>query len=227
MYSIIEKASILKPILKFSLIYSRLISQRNRILKSIRGYSNIDGWLTENEAIGLYQISKKLPKNATIVEIGTWQGKSTYCIAKGVKSGRVYAIDPFNADGGYDKASETEYKIRKEGVSLIENFKTNMNNLKVLKKITIKEGYSYNFHNDFQKIDFLFIDGDHSIDGCKRDFDLYSHKVTNGGFIAFHDYHLDRSELGPTYVINKYVIKSDDFIFFKQFDSLWVGKKIT
>jgi predicted O-methyltransferase YrrM len=37
------------------------------------------------------------------------------------------------------------------------------------------------------KIDFLFIDGDHSYRGVKRDFELYSPLVRKGGIVAFHD----------------------------------------
>jgi predicted O-methyltransferase YrrM len=38
-----------------------------------------------------------------------------------------------------------------------------------------------------EKVDFIFIDGDHSHDGVKRDFELYSPLVRKGGIIAFHD----------------------------------------
>ena len=37
------------------------------------------------------------------------------------------------------------------------------------------------------KLDFLFIDGDHSYEGVKRDFEMYSPLVRKGGIIAFHD----------------------------------------
>lgn len=36
-------------------------------------------------------------------------------------------------------------------------------------------------------IDFLFIDGDHSYDGVKRDFEMYAPLVRAGGLVAFHD----------------------------------------
>jgi len=36
-------------------------------------------------------------------------------------------------------------------------------------------------------IDFLFIDGDHSYEGVKKDFEMYSSLVRKGGIIAFHD----------------------------------------
>ncbi|MGO9831532.1 MAG: class I SAM-dependent methyltransferase [Myxococcaceae bacterium] len=36
-------------------------------------------------------------------------------------------------------------------------------------------------------IDFLFIDGDHTYAGVKRDFEMYSPLVRRGGLVAFHD----------------------------------------
>ena len=38
-----------------------------------------------------------------------------------------------------------------------------------------------------RSIDFLLIDGDHSYEGVKRDWELYEPLVTPGGLIAFHD----------------------------------------
>lgn len=36
-------------------------------------------------------------------------------------------------------------------------------------------------------IDFLFIDGDHTYEGVKQDFEMYSGLVSDGGVVAFHD----------------------------------------
>jgi hypothetical protein len=195
-------------------------------LKAIDQFRDLDGWLTENEALGLYSVASKLPGNSTVVEIGSWQGKNTYCISKGLRSGKIYAIESFNADGGFDVESEKLYLQKRGDTDLLENFKKNMQQLRVLKKIIIKKGYSYQFHEDFNKLNFLFIDGDHSIEGCKPDFDLYSSKIVPGGYIAFHDYYEERGELGPTYVIKNLVLKSKKFKFFKQSDTLWVANKI-
>lgn len=45
-------------------------------------------------------------------------------------------------------------------------------------------------------IDFLFIDGDHSYEGVKKDFEMYAPLVKKGGVIVFHDalYHADKTE---------------------------------
>jgi predicted O-methyltransferase YrrM len=38
-----------------------------------------------------------------------------------------------------------------------------------------------------EKLDFLFIDGDHTYEGVKKDFEMYSPLVRGGGIVAFHD----------------------------------------
>jgi len=38
-----------------------------------------------------------------------------------------------------------------------------------------------------RKYDLLFIDGDHSYEGIKKDFEMYSPLVREGGIVAFHD----------------------------------------
>jgi predicted O-methyltransferase YrrM len=38
-----------------------------------------------------------------------------------------------------------------------------------------------------QKLDFLFIDGDHSYAGVRADFEMYSPLLRKGGLLAFHD----------------------------------------
>ena len=38
-----------------------------------------------------------------------------------------------------------------------------------------------------EKVDFLFIDGDHTYEGVKKDFEMYSPFVRIGGIVALHD----------------------------------------
>ena len=192
-------------------------------IQCIEGYKEIDGWLSEKEAYGLYYIASKINSNGIIVEIGSWKGKSTYCLAKGLKNGKIYAIDPFNAIG--ESGSKEIYEQNKGNIPLYEQFKSKMLHLGVLSKIEPLQGYSNQFIKEFSKIDFLFIDGDHSIAGCDHDYLNYSPLVSIGGFIAFHDYDPNRDELGPTWVIKNRVINNPDFKFLKLYDSLWVAQK--
>lgn len=200
---------------------------KNRIIKNyifhISEFKNIEGWLTDKEAYGLYSIARQVKNNGIIVEIGSWKGKSTYCIAKGLKNGKIFAIDPFNADG--EPGSKETYEETKGDIPLIEQFKTTMNRHSLLNKIEILKGYSSQFIDKFIQIDFLFIDGNHSIEGCDFDYLNYSPLIKKSGFIALHDYYPQREDLGPTWVIKNRLQNDTNFKFIRQFDSLWVARK--
>jgi predicted O-methyltransferase YrrM len=46
-----------------------------------------------------------------------------------------------------------------------------------------------------ERLDYLFIDGDHTYEGVKKDFEMYSPLVRSGGLVAFHDVAEHRREL--------------------------------
>ncbi len=48
-------------------------------------------------------------------------------------------------------------------------------------------------------VDFLFIDGDHTYQGVKKDFEMYAPLVKSGGIIAFHDAALKDNPLVEVY----------------------------
>ena len=56
----------------------------------------------------------------------------------------------------------------------------------VLKTTTEKAYYEYFIKRDI-KIDMLWIDADHSYEGIKQDFDLYSQIMSDNGIIIIHD----------------------------------------
>ncbi len=69
------------------------------------------------------------------------------------------------------------------------------------------------------ELDFLFIDGDHSYEGVREDFMMYSPLVREGGLIAFHDIaesggsrevHRLWSELKPNYRHREFIHVTGD-----------------
>lgn len=48
---------------------------------------------------------------------------------------------------------------------------------------------------DGRSVDFLFIDGDHTYEGVKADFELYSPLVRKNGYVGFHDIVHHRTDL--------------------------------
>ena len=59
------------------------------------------------------------------------------------------------------------------------------------------------FNNE--QIDFLFIDGDHTYEGVKRDYEMYSPLVRKGGIVAFHD--IGQNEQGGVHHVWNDVVK--------------------
>ena len=55
-----------------------------------------------------------------------------------------------------------------------------------LTDLTFIEDANKNILND-KKVDFLFIDGDHTYQGVKKDFEIYCSLVKKDGIIGFHD----------------------------------------
>jgi predicted O-methyltransferase YrrM len=197
---------------------------RNRLIRfKIRHFKDIEGWLSLREGVALYRFSSLLPKGSIIVEIGSWKGKSTYCLARGLKEGKVFAIDPF--DGSGEESSEKVYMANRGDRPIVEQFINNMQDLKVLDRITTIVGLSSQFVGMFEKIDFLFIDGNHSIEACDFDYSNFSRYLVSGGYLAMHDFDRSRSNLGPTWVVENRVLNSSEYRFIGLFDSLWVGQK--
>jgi predicted O-methyltransferase YrrM len=165
-----------------------------------------------------------LPSGSTIVEIGSWKGKSTYCLAKGVRSGgKIIAIDPFDASG--EPESAKLYRKVQSNEPLFDHFKNNMQRLGVAEKVQPLRGFSYQFVSEVEDINLLFIDGDHSIEGCQFDYSHYTPRLLKNGFLLLHDYDPNRKNLGPTWVIENEIVPSNQYKYLGLFDSLWVGMK--
>lgn len=83
------------------------------------------------------------------------------------------------------KFSYKSFASQRQKIHLIQADSHNPSTIKVVKDILYG-----------RKIDFLFIDGDHSYEGVKKDFQVYGKFVKHGGIIAFHDIVLHPPETG-------------------------------
>jgi len=194
------------------------------LLPSIHNYEGIGGFLSPLEASHLCFFASLLPSTAVIVEIGSWKGKSTYCLAQGLKRGVINAVDPFDASGTGEDS--TTYEQGRGLEPLVEQFKRNLEPHIKSGQVVPCVGPSRDFVGKFPQIDLLFIDGDHSVEGCQFDFQNFAPHLTLGGYLLFHDYRRWKPEAGPTHVVHSHVMPSDQFEWMGTFDTLWVGKKI-
>jgi len=145
--------------------------------------AGIDGWLTDREVEFLFRMARRCPPQAAILEIGSFKGKSTVCLAKGSQAGpqaKVYALDPH--------VGSIEQSLWLGGGSSLEEFKRNIAQAGVDDLVVPIVKTSQAAAEGWDKpIGFLWIDGDHSYKGATLDFALFSRWVVEGGTIAFHD----------------------------------------
>ena len=151
--------------------------------KDIKG---ISGWLTQNEAEFLYREAKKTSNKYSVVEIGSWKGRSTVCLGLGVKDGnnvKVYAIDPHK-----DTTEHKTWSGKADIYDTYDIFLANIKNAGISEYIMPIRSTSEKAAPDFKKpIAFLFVDGSHHFNHVKLDYELWFPKLITGGTIAFHD----------------------------------------
>ena len=126
-----------------------------RFIKGVRG------WLAPAEAEALFEAAKSCTGRGVIVEIGSWKGKSTICLARGSQAGAclaVYAIDR-HTDRSY------------------EAFQRNITRAGVADRVHPIRSRSQDAADGFSEpVELLFVDGAHaealvreaSKSGCRR-----------------------------------------------------------
>ncbi|KUK16874.1 class I SAM-dependent methyltransferase [Thermococcus sibiricus] len=133
------------------------------------------------EIIELLKIlSKRKPK--VVLEIGTANGGTLFLFTRvASKDATLISVDLPGGrfGGGYPDWKVPLYKafaLPTQEFHLIRADSHNPETLEAIKEIL-----------NGMKVDFLFIDGDHTYEGVKADFEMYSPLVRKGGIIAFHD----------------------------------------
>jgi predicted O-methyltransferase YrrM len=125
-------------------------------------------------------LAKRKPK--FVLEIGTAGGGTLFLFARvSSPDAMIISIDLPGGQfgGGYPKWRIPLYKsfaTHEQNIFLIGEDSHMLSTLNMAKTVL-----------EERRLDFLFIDGDHTYDGVKMDFELYSSLADKGCMIAFHD----------------------------------------
>lgn len=117
-----------------------------------------------------------------VIEIGTAKGGTLFMLARAAASdAHLISVDlPYGEfGGGYSPIRIPIYKSfarDQQRISLVRGNSHDPASLLQVQK-----------HLSGEHVDLLFIDGDHTYEGVKQDFLLYSQLVRPGGMIALHD----------------------------------------
>jgi len=125
----------------------------------------------------LVELIKLRPR--VIVEIGAGRGGTSWAWSKLASVNLMVTIDLPDGPWGGENKPETFRYIGDNTYAVHHYLAGNSRSDEIrLQLLEILKG---------RDIDFLFIDGDHSYEGVKADYEIYSPLVGKGGLIAFHD----------------------------------------
>ena len=186
---------------------SRLPTDLHQVIENaLRLSRNVHGFLAENELGFLGTLAACTPAEGAIVEIGSFKGKSTVMLATVAAyygAGPVVAIDP------HEGFAYLGPNVPQEPPTF-DTFLASIKSAGIEHEVEVKRAYSRDAAKDWNRpIRVLWIDGDHSYQGCKEDFDLFAPYLADGAVIAFHDT-LNSFE-GPIRVFVEDILRSDRF----------------
>jgi predicted O-methyltransferase YrrM len=163
-------------------------------------------------------IQSKLPKY--VLEIGTSNGGTLFLLSRvATEDACMISIDlPLGAyGGGYPAWKRPFYKSFAQKDQTIRLIRADSHEPATQEKVAaILQA---------NKIDLLFIDGDHTYGGVKKDFEMYEPLVKDGGMIVLHDIVPHRQEhgCGVDRYWNEIKKKEEYHEFVENKDQQWAG----
>lgn len=148
-----------------------------------RAARGISGWLTHREAAFLYEAARAVPRGGKIVEIGSFLGRSTVCLAHGSRAGnsaQIVAVDPH--------IGSPKHAHLLQCTDTWPHFLANLAQAGVADLVHAVHATSRDAAPGVPgPVDFLFVDGSHDLDDVRTDIECWLPKLRPGGVIAFHD----------------------------------------
>jgi predicted O-methyltransferase YrrM len=140
-----------------------------------------------------------------VVELGVYEGSSAVVLARAMAPGsELVLVDPYSADtrwaalpqGAWANATATRLAVNRAR-------RTGDATVRWILQRSQDVGRSW----IGGPVDLVFIDGDHSYEACREDWEMWGSHVAPGGFAAFHDARAGQpgglGAPGPTQVVDE------------------------
>lgn len=169
--------------------------------------ADVEGWMSPGQGSTLYDAGLRCPANGTIVEIGSFRGRSTIVLAAAADpSVTVFAIDPH---AGNDRGPQEIDGFADEAADDHAVFNSNLASAGVTDRVTHLRSFSDDALADVQgNIDVLYIDGAHRYTPALADIRAWGDRVGPGGTMLIHD---SFSSIGVTLAILRSLVFGSTF----------------
>jgi len=165
--------------------------------EALAAVRDVDGWMSPDQAERLYRAAAGTHAGDTIVEIGSFRGRSTVVLASAAPAGvQIVAIDPHAGNDrgpqeldGFAAAAATDHDI----------FNANLAAAGVTDRVRHVRAFSDKAHADVTgEVAVLYVDGAHRYAPARTDIRDWGARVVPGGTLLIHD---SFSSIGVTLAI--------------------------
>lgn len=163
----------------------------DQVLASV---AEVDGWMTPGQARTLWDCGRAVKPGGTVVEIGSFRGRSLIVLAKAVSQasaagsgGRSVELVSIEPHAGNDRGPQEFEGFHEEASEDHEVFNANLERARVRGKVRHVRKYSHEAMAEVAAdIDLLYIDGAHDYRSVVRDL-RWVRWVRPGGTVLVHD----------------------------------------
>lgn len=181
-----------------------------------RTVADVEGWMTPGQARKLWDCSRAVPAGGTVVEIGSFRGRSMVVLASAAAPGvELVAIDPH---AGNDRGPQEISGYEAEAADDHQVFKANLAAAGVADRVRHVRKFSHDALVDVAgTVDLLYIDGAHRRKPALDDIREWGARVKLGGDLLIHD---SFSSVGVTAALASSLWWSDTFRYLGRSESM-------
>jgi predicted O-methyltransferase YrrM len=195
---------------------------------------NVKGFLSDKEAKKLQELFLNVHHLGSVLEIGTYCGKSTlnFAVVARKIDGLIFTVDHHTGSEehqlGEEYHDEDLYDRRLEKFNTLPEFLQNLRLSNLGKYIIPILGKSSEASKTFSEtISLLFIDGGHSHEAALSDYNSWKEKICSGGLLVIHDVFPNPQDGGrPPFEIYSEAQNSKQFEDLGIYKTLGILKKI-
>lgn len=156
------------------------------LAEALAAVEDVPGWLTDAQAGRLWTRAAALPPAGTVVEIGSYRGRSAILLAHAAPpDATIVAIDPHS---GNDRGPRQFRGTSEEGDADFRAFRRNIERAGVAHRVEYVRTPSRDAHGAVDgTVDLLYVDGSHRFRDARDDISGWGGRVRRGGIVLIHD----------------------------------------
>ena len=156
------------------------------LAEALDALEGVEGWMTDAQAAVLFDAGEGVPDGGTVVEIGSYHGRSTVVLARATAGRtRVTAIDPH---AGNDRGPQRIEGTDAEGEADHQQFLRTLSRTGVADRVRhVRLPSERALGQVVGAIDVLYVDGAHRYVPARDDIARWGARVAPGGLMLVHD----------------------------------------